>query len=133
MGYYRRGGYQFGSTRLVVKLEHLLFAGVVVVVLSVICLLISSVIQLGYSSAVNAAFVTLMSLLAAIPWYVFLATLIVGIVFLWLAGGAVACSLVLRAMDRRDDANFVGHWAPTFLILGLYNKVVKLLGHERAR
>lgn len=87
MGYYRRGGYQFGSTRLIVKLEHLLFAGVVVVVISVICLLISSVIQLGYANLVNAAFQSLMSILASIPWYVFLATLIVGIIFLWLAGG----------------------------------------------
>ena len=87
MGYYRRGSYQFGSTRLIVKLEHLLFAGVVVVVISVICLLISSVIQLGYAALVNAAFQSLMGILAAIPWYVFLATLIVGIIFLSLAGG----------------------------------------------
>lgn len=87
MGYYRRGGYQFGSTRLIVKLEHLLFAGVFVVVVSAICLLISSVIQLGYADLVNAAFQGLMSLLAAIPWYVFLATLLIGILFLWMAGG----------------------------------------------
>ena len=87
MGYYRRGGYQFGSTRLIVKLEHLLFAGVIVVVLSVLGLLISSVIQLGYADLVLSAFQSLMGLLAAIPWYVFLATLIVGVVFLWLAGG----------------------------------------------
>ena len=25
---------------------------------------------------------------------------------------------------------FVGQWAPTFLILGLYNKLVKLLGSD---
>ncbi len=50
--------------------------------------------------------------------------------FLWLAGGSIVASLALRAMDRRDDANFVGHWAPTFLILGLYNKLVKLHGHD---
>jgi len=50
-------------------------------------LLISGVIQLGYADLVNAAFQSLMSILAAIPWYVFLATLIVGIIFLWLAGG----------------------------------------------
>ena len=89
MGYYRRerGGYQFGSTRLIVKLEHLLFAGVFVVVLSSICLLISSVIQAGYSDLVNAIFFWLMSVLAAIPWYVFLATLLIGILFLKLAGG----------------------------------------------
>ena len=64
MGYYRRGGYQFGSTRLIVKLEHLLFAGVVVVVISVICLLISSVIQLGDADLVNAAFQSLMSIIS---------------------------------------------------------------------
>ncbi len=91
MGYYRyrreRGGYQFGSTRLIVKLEHLLFAGVVVVVVSVIFLLISSIIQLGYADLVLSSFQALMSVLAAIPWYVFLATLIVGLIFLWLAGG----------------------------------------------
>ena len=87
MGYYRRGGYQFGSTRLIVKLEHLLFAGVVVVVVSVICLLISGVIQLGHADLVLSTFQSIMSVLAAIPWYVFLATLIVGIIFLWLAGG----------------------------------------------
>jgi hypothetical protein len=27
---------------------------------------------------------------------------------------------------RADIANFVGQWAPTLLIMGLYNKVVKL-------
>jgi hypothetical protein len=52
--------------------------------------------------------------------------------FLWLAGGSVAASLVLRILNRRDDANFVGEWAPTFLILGLYNKLVKLMGHDRS-
>ncbi len=87
MGYYRRGGYQFGSTRLIVKLEHLLFAGVIVVVLSLIGLLISSGIQLGYADLILSMFQSLMGILAAIPWYVFLATLVVGIIFLWLAGG----------------------------------------------
>jgi len=33
-------------------------------------------------------------------------------------------------MGRDRDAQFVGQWAPTFLILGLYNKVVKLLGSD---
>jgi hypothetical protein len=91
MRYYRRstyqGGYQFGSTRLIVKLEHLLFAGTVVVLLSLVFLLVSSVIQLGYGDLAYGFLRSLMSVLAAIPWYVFLATLIVGIVFLWLAGG----------------------------------------------
>lgn len=51
--------------------------------------------------------------------------------FLWLAGGSIAASLTLRMMGRNGDANFVGQWAPTFLILGLYNKLVKQLGHDK--
>ena len=50
--------------------------------------------------------------------------------FLWSAAGAILGSLTLRMMDRKDDAQFVGQWAPTLLILGLYNKIVKELGHD---
>jgi hypothetical protein len=52
-------------------------------------------------------------------------------VFLWAAGGSIVSSLVLKIMGRHDDALFVGQWAPTFLILGLYNKIVKVLGHDQ--
>jgi hypothetical protein len=51
-------------------------------------------------------------------------------VFLWAAGGAIAASLVLQAMGAKEKSNFVGQWAPTFLILGLYNKFVKVMGSE---
>lgn len=51
--------------------------------------------------------------------------------FLWLAYGAIAVSLGLRLMGRKHDALFVGQWAPTFLIHGLYVKLVKQLGHDR--
>ncbi len=88
MGYYRRrGSYQVGNTRLIVKLEHLLFVGILLVILSAIFLLVSSLIQAGYSDVVNSAFISTMNILAAIPWYVFLVTLLIGILFLWLAGG----------------------------------------------
>jgi hypothetical protein len=50
--------------------------------------------------------------------------------FLWGAGAAIAGSLTLRLLDRERDSQFVGQWAPTLLILGLYNKVVKELGHD---
>jgi hypothetical protein len=50
--------------------------------------------------------------------------------FLWGAGAAVAGSLTLRILDRERDSQFVGQWAPTLLILGLYNKIVKELGHD---
>lgn len=51
--------------------------------------------------------------------------------FLWAAGGSIVGSLVLKFAGRSHDALFVGQWAPTFLILGLYNKIVKVAGHDR--
>ena len=50
--------------------------------------------------------------------------------FLWLAGASIATSLTLKMMRRDHEALFVGQWAPTFLILGLYNKIVKLMGSD---
>jgi hypothetical protein len=49
------------------------------------------------------------------------------------AVGAMAGSLVLRLLERDSDSIFVGQWAPTLLVLGLYNKIVKELGHEGER
>ncbi len=51
--------------------------------------------------------------------------------FLWAAAGSILGSLVLQTMGKREQANFVGQWAPTLLILGLYNKIVKIAGHDR--
>ena len=50
--------------------------------------------------------------------------------FLWAAMGSIAASLVLQVTGKRHTSNFVGQWAPTFLILGLYNKLVKIEGHD---
>jgi hypothetical protein len=50
--------------------------------------------------------------------------------FLWVAGGCIATSLTLKLMGKHHDALFVGQWAPTFLILGLYNKLVKVAGSD---
>jgi hypothetical protein len=50
--------------------------------------------------------------------------------FLYAAGGSIALSLSLKLMGRHKDALFVGQWAPTFLLLGLYNKLVKLFGTD---
>jgi hypothetical protein len=50
--------------------------------------------------------------------------------FLWLAVASIGLSLGLRLSGRRDQSLFVGHWAPTILLLGLYNKLVKLFGSE---
>jgi hypothetical protein len=51
--------------------------------------------------------------------------------FLWAAGGSIATSLALQISGKRQASTFVGQWAPTFLILGLYNKLVKQLGSDR--
>jgi hypothetical protein len=51
-------------------------------------------------------------------------------VFLWAAVGSMVASAALQASGRKHTSLFVGQWAPTFLILGLYNKLVKLEGHD---
>lgn len=51
--------------------------------------------------------------------------------FLWAAGASIAVSLGLMAGGNRHAALFVGQWAPTILLLGLYNKVVKVAGSDR--
>lgn len=51
--------------------------------------------------------------------------------FLWAALGSIATSLTLKLMRKDEDALFVGQWAPTFLILGLYNKLVKVAGSDK--
>jgi hypothetical protein len=52
-------------------------------------------------------------------------------VFLWFAFGSIAASLTLKIMGKDKTALFVGQWAPTFLILGNYNKMVKIGGHDQ--
>jgi hypothetical protein len=32
--------------------------------------------------------------------------------------------------ERKEFANFVGLWAPSFLLIGIYNKLVKLQGSD---
>ena len=74
-------------------------------------------------------------------------------VFLWLAGVSIAGSAALQLLAEiggfratklfgrkgmlafggrpRHLSLFVGQWAPTLLLLGLYNKLVKVLGSDR--
>jgi hypothetical protein len=65
--------------------------------------------------------------------------------FLWAAGASIVGSLVAQVvgMAKTDNvrqqlpparapiATFIGMWAPTLLILGLYNKIVKVVGSDR--
>jgi len=50
--------------------------------------------------------------------------------FLWAAFGAIGASMILQISGKDHKANLVGQWAPTLLILGLYNKIVKLMGSD---
>jgi len=50
--------------------------------------------------------------------------------YLAAALGSMAASAVLKGLGKSDWALFVGQWAPAFLILGVYNKLVKQHGSD---
>lgn len=51
--------------------------------------------------------------------------------FLGLAVGSMAISALAYIFGKKEFANFVGLWAPSILVCGLYNKLVKV-EHEIA-
>ena len=51
--------------------------------------------------------------------------------FLWAALGSMAVSATLKIMKKDEEALFVGQWPAPFLLLGLYNKIVKVEGHDK--
>lgn len=52
--------------------------------------------------------------------------------YLGVAVGAIALSLVLQLAGRGKWGNFIAQWVPAWLIIGVYNKLVKLEGHDPA-
>jgi hypothetical protein len=52
-------------------------------------------------------------------------------IWLWAAFGSMGISLFLRLNERKDESLFVGQWAAPFLLLGVYNKLVKIGGSDR--
>jgi hypothetical protein len=52
-------------------------------------------------------------------------------VFLWAALGSMGASLALQIAGKQVLSNFIGQWAPSLLILGLYNKLVKIEGSDK--
>ncbi len=65
-------------------------------------------------------------------------------IFLWAAGASLVGSLVFQIAGMRRGpldflvgrrapyATFIGQWVPTLLLLGIYNKIVKVAGSDRA-
>ena len=51
--------------------------------------------------------------------------------YLWAALGSMGVSLVLQISGKKEESLFVGQWAPSFLLLGVYNKLVKVAGSDR--
>jgi hypothetical protein len=51
--------------------------------------------------------------------------------FLWLAIGSMIVSATMQLAGKKHGSVFVGQWAPSFLLFGLYNKLVKQLGSDR--
>jgi hypothetical protein len=58
---------------------------------------------------------------AAIPSSTYLAVALV----------AMGVSLAAQVAGQGKWGNFIGQWVPTWLLFGLYNKLVKLEGHDR--
>ncbi len=52
-------------------------------------------------------------------------------VFLWAALASIGASLALKISKHNHTALFVGQWAAPFLLFGIYNKLVKLEGHDQ--
>jgi hypothetical protein len=50
--------------------------------------------------------------------------------YLAVALGAIGLALVAQLGGKGKWGNFIAQWVPTWLILGLYNKVVKTEGHD---
>ena len=50
--------------------------------------------------------------------------------YLGMAFGSVGLSLLLKVRGKDTDAMFVGQWVAPFLLMGLYNKLVKLEGSD---
>lgn len=52
------------------------------------------------------------------------------ITYLGVAFACIGVSALLHMNGRKHDALFVGQWVSPFLIMGLYNKLVKLEGSD---
>lgn len=51
-------------------------------------------------------------------------------VYLGAALGSMAVSVAFKIAKKTDMALFIGQWAAPFLILGIYNKLIKIHGSD---
>jgi hypothetical protein len=52
--------------------------------------------------------------------------------FLAAAAASIVGSLTFQAVGKKHEALFVGQWVAPFLLLGIYNKLVKQHGSDAA-
>lgn len=52
--------------------------------------------------------------------------------FLWAALGSMAVSAGLQLAGQKKTSIFVGQWVSPLLLLGVYNKIVKVAGSDKA-
>ena len=53
--------------------------------------------------------------------------------WLWAALGSMGVSLCLQMKGKKDNSMFVGQWAAPLLLIGVYNKLVKIGGSDRVQ
>lgn len=46
--------------------------------------------------------------------------------YLGLAFGSMIASAAFQLAGKRETANFIGQWVPSLLVIGMYNKLVKI-------
>ncbi len=52
-------------------------------------------------------------------------------VFLMAALGSIAVAFALEVAGEKEKSHFIGQWVSPFLLLGVYNKLVKVAGSDR--
>lgn len=50
--------------------------------------------------------------------------------YLWTAVSVMGVSLTFKLLQKNDLALFVGQWAAPILLMGVYNKIVKVEGSD---
>ncbi len=51
--------------------------------------------------------------------------------WLWTAFGSMGVALFLRLTGKKQQSLFIGQWAAPILLMGVYNKLVKIAGSDR--